>query len=84
VKYKINITPAAEKEYLKLPRQVQEKARIKILALEDNPRPYGSKKLKNTDFYRLRLGDYRIVYAVYEEKKLVKILAMGHRRDVYR
>jgi mRNA interferase RelE/StbE len=84
VNYLIEITSKAEKDYLRLPKEWQDKARSKILTLEDNPRPYGSKKLKSTDFHRLRVGDYRVVYSIYEEKKLVKILSIGHRKEVYR
>ncbi len=82
--YQIEITSKVEKDYLKLPKDWQGKARSKILSLEDNPRPYGSKRLKNTDFHRLRVGDYRVVYSINEEKKLVKILSIGHRKEVYR
>lgn len=82
--YRLDITPKAEKEYLRLPKPAQEKARQKIILLEDSPRPYGSKRLKNTDFHRLRVGDYRIVYSINEEDRLVKILSIEHRKDVYR
>lgn len=82
--YEIEITQKAEKEFLKLPPPWQEKTRDKILALEDNPRPAGSKKLKNTPFFRVRAGNYRVIYFINEEKKVIKILAIGHRKDVYR
>ncbi len=82
--YEIEITQKAGKEFLKLPATWQEKARDKILSLEDNPRPAGSKKLKNTPFFRVRTGNYRIIYFINEEKRVIKILAIGHRKDVYR
>ena len=84
MRYLLEITPKAEKEYLKLPKPIQEKTRRKVLLLEDNPRPYGSKRLKNTDFHRLRVGDYRVVYSINEDARLVKVLSVEHRKDVYR
>jgi mRNA interferase RelE/StbE len=52
--------------------------------LADDPRPPGSEKLSGEDRYRLRQGDYRVVYAVDDEQPLVEIVRIGHRRDVYR
>lgn len=48
------------------------------------PRRHGSKKLRGSNFYRIRSGDYRIVYEIDDESRFVHVLAVGHRREVYR
>ena len=55
-----------------------------ILALENNPFPHGSKKLKNRDGWPIRVGDYRILYLVDGKAKNVAVGNIGHRREVYR
>lgn len=83
-KYATEIIPKAEKEFLKLPDNVRVKIREKILSLEDNPRPFGCKKLKETEYYRLRSGNYRVIYSVDDKLKIAKVLSIAHRKDVYR
>ena len=61
--YIVEIVPKAEKEFLKLPLTERKKIRNKILSLEENPRPFGSKKLRETEYFRIRAGDYRVVYS---------------------
>ncbi len=83
-KYSVEIIPKAEKEFLRLPEIARNRIRKQILLLEDNPRPFGSKKLKETEYYRIRSGDYRVIYNIYDDKRAVKILSVAHRKDVYR
>lgn len=83
-KYSVDIVPKAEKEFLKLPESVRIKIRKQILSLESNPRPFGCKKLKETEYYRLRNGDYRTIYSIDDNGKIVKILSIAHRKEVYR
>lgn len=83
-KYSVEIVPKAEKEFLKLPESVRMKIRKQILSLESNPRPVGCKKLKETEYYRLRNGDYRTIYSIDDNSKIVKILSIAHRKEVYR
>ena len=53
-------------------------------ALADDPRPHGVKKLKGyRDYWRIRVGDYRIIYAIQDDRLLVIVIRIGHRRDVY-
>ena len=82
--YIVEIVPKAEKEFLKLPPIEQKKNRNKILSLEKGPRPVGAKKLKETEYFRIRAGDYRVVYGIDDDRKIVKILSIAHRKDVYR
>jgi mRNA interferase RelE/StbE len=69
VPYTIEIVPRAEKEYLKLLPDARGQIRKKILSLEENPKPFGSKKLRETDCYRVRAGDYRVIYIVDDTRK---------------
>ena len=82
--YIVEIVPKAEKEFLKLSEVLRKKIRNKILSLEENPRPFGSKKLRETEYFRIRVGDYRIVYSIDDNSKKAKILSIAHRKDVYR
>lgn len=54
-----------------------------IETLHDTPRPRGSIKLHGTDAYRLRVGDFRIIYVIREQKLLVVVIVVGNRRDIY-
>lgn len=54
-----------------------------IYSLASNPRPQGYKKLKGRDGYRIRVGDYRIIYEIFENELLIDVINLGHRRDIY-
>ena len=81
--YDVLILSSAEKEMNKL--QVKDFNRIsgKILSLGNAPRPRGLRKLTNREEYRLRVGDYRVLYSIDDSNRLITILAVGHRREVY-
>lgn len=81
--YTVEIHPYAEKQFHKLPRNAQEALEVAILKLEKDPRPAGCKKLKNREGYRIRIGDYRVIYEVYDRRLLVRVIKIGHRRDIY-
>jgi len=55
-----------------------------ILHLEGDPRPKGSRKLRGVEEYRLRVGQYRILYAIDDHERVIDVIAVGHRREVYR
>ncbi len=84
LKHDVRILRSAEKEMDKLPSVVYNRISRRILSLETNPRPRGAKKLSNRQEYRLRVGDYRILYTVDDEDRVVTVFAVGHRREVYR
>ena len=68
----------------KLPQAVQLKVIDKIDGLIENPRPSGSKKLVgSTDLWRVRIGDYRIIYSVADDVLVIEIIKVGHRKDIY-
>ena len=69
----------------KLPRQVQVRVAPAIDALADEPRPAGVEKMKDRDDeYRIRVGDYQVIYEIRDQELLVKIVRLGHRGDIYR
>lgn len=83
--YKIEFTRPAEKQLSDLPRNELKKISKRIDKLAVNPFPPGYEKMKGEDdLYRIRQGDYRILYAVFEKKLLILIVKIGHRREVYR
>jgi mRNA interferase RelE/StbE len=83
-RYVILIKGAAEREMSSLPLAVFERITKAILALETTPRPPRAKKLQGRSGYRLRVGDYRVLYTVSDPARKVEIVAVGHRKDVYR
>ena len=82
--YEVHIKRSAEKEMDRLPERTFERISRAILKLERNPRPPGSKKLRGVQDYRFRVGQYRILYSVDDDERVVVVSAVGHRRDVYR
>ncbi len=82
--YDIHIKSSAERDMDALKGVIYERILQRILKLKENPRPRGCKKLSGKDEYRLRVGNYRILYAIDDKNLKVEIVAEGHRRDVYR
>ena len=81
--YRIDFTAGAARQFRKLPKDIQARLAPRITALADNPRPVGAKKLKGTEGYRLRVGNYRVLYEIKDTASLVRIVSVGHRREVY-
>ena len=82
--YQIIIKHSAEKELNALPVTLRDRIANRLLALEKNPRPVGIKKLQGAESYRLRIGDYRVLLTIDDQRQQVMIYAIGHRREVYR
>jgi mRNA interferase RelE/StbE len=82
-KYKIDIKPAAQKQLDKLPNADAEIIIDVILKLSNNPRPIGYKKLKGRNGYRIRKGNYRIIYEIFDKLLLIDIIKVGDRKDIY-
>ncbi len=77
--------PSAESALRKLPRETQVRITRKIATLANDPHPPGSEKLSApVDLWRIRVGDYRVIYTIRAKQLLVLVLKIGHRRDVYR
>lgn len=83
--YQIEITTRAAKQLKKLPEDIKISIEEKIQELANNPRPNGVVKLEGEeDTYRVRVGKYRILYEIKDALLIVKVVKIGHRRDVYR
>ena len=83
--YLIQIKKSAQKEIADLPKRDQRRVISAIEKLAGKPRPPGVRKLKSTDdIYRLRVGNYRIVYQIADKKLIVLVIKVGDRKDVYR
>jgi mRNA interferase RelE/StbE len=85
VSYRIEIKSSAAKELEKLPRKMIPRFVTVINGLAENPRPQGVKKLVGFErTYRIRVGDYRILYDIFEKKLIIEIIRIRHRKDVYK
>jgi len=82
--YKIQIVKSAHKALLKIPSDIRKKIADAINKLAFNPHPDGSKKLKGSQFYRIRAGDYRIIYTIEENILTILVVRIGHRKEVYK
>lgn len=81
--YSVVLSRTAAKQLDKLPSQISRKLTGLIKHLAVDPRPPGCKRLRARKGYRLRSGDYRIIYDVYDGQQLVDVIGIGHRREVY-
>jgi len=82
--YSLLIKPSAIKELEALPTKDRRKIITRIEGLASEPRPHACEKLSGLDQYRVRQGDYRVVYSVDDDVKVVLVVKVGRRRDVYR
>lgn len=83
--FTVTILPSALAHLAKLPSHDQKRVKARIDQLAEDPRPAGVKRLKGeTDLFRLRSGDYRIIYSIEDVRLVVLVIRIGHRRDVYR
>ena len=83
--YRITFIRSAEKEIEKLPSKIVRKISPVIDDLANDPRPRGSKKLKGRDeiLWRVRIGDYRVIYLIEDVIKIIEVRKVGHRKDIY-
>jgi len=84
VSYSLHILRGAQKELARLPPEVYERTRDAIRALAQNPRPLGCLKMRGRDAWRIRVGNYRVIYEIDTQQRTVTVFHVGHRRDVYR
>jgi mRNA interferase RelE/StbE len=85
VSYSILFLPSARKALAKLPKADQARVDQQVLALADNPRPTGCLKLSGpSGLWRIRVGDYRVVYEIRDKELIVLVVSIAHRREVYR
>ncbi len=81
--YTITLSKKAQKQLDQLSDIIAEPILEALQSLEENPRPFGYKKLKGREGYRIRVGNYRIIYTILDVKLIVDIIAIGNRKDIY-
>ncbi len=82
--YQLTYSTAAERSIERLPRNIQSRILKRVETLVDDPRPPGAIKLTGEDAYRVRVGDYRIIYMIEDAKLIVLVVDVGHRGEMYR
>lgn len=83
-RYELRVKPSVAKDLRDVPQADVRRILTRIETLRDDPRPPGAEKLAAQERYRLRQGDFRILYTVADADATVEIVKIGHRRDVYR
>jgi mRNA interferase RelE/StbE len=82
--YAVEMLRSAQKQLTRLPAEHQERILVAVAALADAPRPEGCSKLTGRDGWRIRVGDYRIIYEICDARCVVIVVVVGHRKDAYR
>jgi len=83
--YSVHLAPAAERQLKALDKPVRARIVRRLRKLEETPRPQGVEKLSGPDdLYRIREGEYRIIYTIKDKELMVLVVKIGHRKDVYR
>jgi mRNA interferase RelE/StbE len=83
MRWSVFILPQAAVQIAKLDKPISKRVSRAISALAENPRPSGCKKLVGIDAWRIRIGDWRVIYQIQDERLVVLVIRVGHRRDVY-
>ena len=82
--YRVIIKPSADRQVGRLPAQIRRRISDALDDLAENPRPRSSKKLKGAeDLWRIRVGDYRVIYTIRDDELIVLVVRVSHRKDVY-
>ena len=84
MRYRVILPKSVQKELDRLSDDVANRILTRLTDLETNPRPPDVKKLKGRSAWRIRIGDYRVIYEIHDRILEVIIIAIGHRREVYR
>ena len=83
-RYRVEVRPAALRVLRNLDKQIRPRIEGAIALLAEDPRPPASRPLRGREAYRVRVGDYRIIYTIQDDMLLVVVVTLGHRREVYR
>ena len=84
MKYQVIVPKSVQKELDRLPDDMAERILTRLAGLETNPRPVDVKKLKGRDAWRIRIGDYRVIYEIHDRILQILVITVGHRREIYR
>ena len=80
--YRVELAPAAQRDLQRLPREIQARLTIPVQALAENPRPAGVRKLREEErTWRIRVGPYRVVYDIHDDRDMVVILKVARRSE---
>jgi mRNA interferase RelE/StbE len=82
--YQVILPKSVQKELDRLPDEVVDRILDALSGLKAQPRPSGCKKLRGEDAWRIRVGDYRVIYEIHDKVSQLIVITIGHRRDVYR
>ena len=84
MRYSVEVVRGAQKQLERIPADVQERMLAALEGLVESPRPEGCSKLAGREAWRVRVGDYRIIYEVHDDKQVVIVVVIRHRKDAYR
>jgi mRNA interferase RelE/StbE len=84
MRFQIILPKSVQKELNRLPDDIANRILARLAGLEANPRPPDVKKLKGRDAWRIRVGDYRVIYEIHDQALQIIVITVGHRREVYR
>ncbi len=84
MRYRVILPRSVQKELDRLPDEVARRILTRLAGLEINPRPADVKKLKGRDAWRIRVGDYRVIYEIHDRELRILVITVGHRGDIYR
>jgi len=84
MRYRVILPRSVQKELDRLPDDVVRRILTRISQLEANPRPPDVKKLKGREAWRIRVGDYRVIYEIHDHELQILVITVGHRREIYR
>ena len=82
--FQVILPKSVQKELDRLPDDIVKRILARLAGLESNPRPAGVKKLKGRDAWRIRIGDYRVIYEIHDRVLQILVITVGHRREIYR
>ena len=84
MRFQIILPKSVQKELDRLPDEISRRILTRLAGLETNPRPADVKKLKGRDAWRVRVGDYRVIYEIHDRILQIIVITVGHRREIYR
>jgi len=84
MRYQVILPKSVQKELDRLPDDVVKRILARLAQLETNPRPADVKKLKGRDAWRIRVGNYRVIYEIHDRILQIIVITIGHRGDIYR
>ncbi len=84
MKFQVILPKSVQKELDRLPDEMANRILARLAGLETNPRPADVKKLKGREAWRIRVGDYRVIYEIHDRVLQIIVITVGHRREIYR